>query len=92
MAVKKPGKRALRAERETRRAELSARLADLLRALGLGASAAPGLVALGERGELVGIREHLEKFSGNTEGDHRRREAAEQLVMALAALSGEPPR
>jgi hypothetical protein len=87
--LKKPGKRALRAEREARRAELAGRLADQLRALGLGASAAPGLIAHGERGEHGEIRQALAAFSGNTEGDQRRRETAERLILELAALGGE---
>ncbi len=86
MAAKQPGKRALKAQREARRAELSARLADLLRALGHGASAAAGMLELGRAGDAAGLREALAKYSGRTEAELRRQREAEALVLELAGL------
>ena len=87
MAEKKPGKRALRAQAAARRAELEPRLVDLLRALGLGASRAPELLALAKSGELEALRKQLGEYAANTEGDHRRRREAEGLLLELTALT-----
>lgn len=82
----RPGRRALRAQQEARRTELSARLADLLRALGLGASSAPELLGLARAGDLEGLRSALGRYSGRTEAEARRRREAETLALDLAAL------
>ncbi|MFN8010540.1 MAG: hypothetical protein U0P81_03965 [Holophagaceae bacterium] len=85
MAERRPGKRALKAQREARRAELSARLADLLRALGLGASALADLVAAAEADE-AGARALLARHAGRTAGDERRIGEALAVARDLAAL------
>lgn len=87
MAARGPGKRALKAEREARRAQLSTRLADLLRALGLGASASAELLALAREDRTEGVRAALARHSGASEGDMRRRREAEALLADLAALT-----
>ncbi len=86
MAAKPPGKRALKAQREAKRAELSVRLADLLRALGLGASSAPEVVAALRSGEGA-ARDLLARHAGRTAGDERRIGEALAVAKDLAALS-----
>lgn len=86
MAARGYGKRVQKAQTEARRAELSARLADLLRALGLGASASGELLALARGGRREDLRAALARHSGASEGDVRRRGEAEALVGELAAL------
>lgn len=87
MPVKAPGKRALKAQAEARRAELSARLADLLRALGLGASAMAEIVAAA-RSDEAGARALLARHAGRTSGDERRIGEALAVAKDLAALTG----
>jgi hypothetical protein len=86
MAERRPGKRALKAQREAKRAELSSRLADLLRALGLGASFLPEVLGVLRSGDRDSARALLGRHAGRTEGDERR--IGEALAMAedLAAL------
>lgn len=86
MAVPKLGKRALRAQVAVQRKQLEDRLADLLRALGLGAKALQGLVDLVAAGDEAGASTLLRQFAGKIEGDQRRMAEALQVAKEIVAL------
>lgn len=85
-ALKRPGKRELRARVEAERAELRRRLEDLLRALALGPGTAVELEALAADGREGEARALLGKHAGGTEGDTRRIGEAWDAAKALAGL------
>jgi len=86
MAVPKLGKRALRAQVEVQRKQLEDRLADLLRALGLGAKAMQGLLDLVAAGDEAGASALLRQFAGKIEGDQRRMAEALRVAKEIVAL------
>ncbi|HTL98475.1 MAG TPA: hypothetical protein VL181_06690 [Holophagaceae bacterium] len=85
-AVKRPGKRELRARVEAERAELRRRLQDLLRALALGPGIAADLEAFAAEGREAEALALLARHAGGTEGDTRRIAEAWTTAKAIAAL------